>query len=266
MNKPFKHHFVEKESDITIISESKDAILRARKTFFSHRKELEEYVSGHESFLKSFTPVRVNTDVRVVNMMALAAELSEVGPMAAVAGALADLMLEAMKEGTSQEEIDDSPARIALVENGGEIAIDSEEPMKIALYAGHNELNLRIGFLIEKKDCPLGLGTSSASIGHAVSLGEADAATIFARDAALADAAATRICNLVKGEDVEKSIKRALDAVDDIEGVRGALISRENKVGQAGSLPKMFKIKGKKAKLLERKVKDLDPDHFDKIY
>ena len=170
------------------------------------------------------------------------------------------IMLNRMKLGDDPEYIS---AKIALVENGGEIAVDSEEDMKIALFAGYNELNLNIGFLIEKNTGLLGIGTSSATIGHAISLGQADAVTIFARDATLADAAATRIANLVKGVDVEKSIKNALDAAEDIDGVYGAFISRENKVGQVGKLPKFFKIEGNKNLVLKDKFEGIFPGKYD---
>lgn len=257
--KPYKYHFSEKESDVTIISESKKAILRAKEAFYYHRKILEEYVLKETQFLKSFTPVKVKTDKDIINLMAETAFLCDVGPMATVAGALADLMLEGMKDKKNSDFI---LAKIALVENGGEIAIDSEKPMKIALYAGNNELNLNVGFLIEKKDNPIGIGTSSATVGHALSLGEADAVTIFADNATLADGAATAIANLVKGDDIEKSIKKGLDAVDDIEGVRGAFISRENNVGQVGKIPKLIKIEGEKNKILKEKFENLFPGDY----
>ncbi|MFX1260325.1 MAG: UPF0280 family protein, partial [Promethearchaeota archaeon] len=146
--------------------------------------------------------------------------------------------------------------------NGGEISIDSIKPMKVALFAGYNELNLNIGFLIEKKNCPLGIGTSSATIGHAISLGQADVVTIFAENAALADAAATKIGNLVKGNDVEASIKKGLDFIDDIYGISGALISRENKVGYTGRLPKIIKIEGNKKEILKEKFDNIFPDNY----
>ena len=260
MEKIEKFHFSEKESDITIISESKKAILRAKESFYYHRTILETYVLKDDHFLTSFDPVKVNTKHKIINLMADVAYECDVGPMATVAGALADLMLEAMK---NLGENDSIPVKIALVENGGEIAIDSEKSMNIALYAGKNELNLNVGFLVEKKDCPIGIGTSSASIGHAISLGEADAVTIFAQNATLADGAATRIANLVKGNDIEKSIKKALDAIDDIEGINGAFISRENKVGQVGKLPQLIKIEGNKYKILNEKIENILTDDHD---
>ena len=249
--KVYKHHFTEKESDITIISESTIAIERAKKVFFSSRNILERYIVEHSSFSTSFKPLKIFSSEPIIQKMSQAAKLYDVGPMAAVAGALADLMMEEMKN----KKLDFVPAKTALVENGGEIAINSEKDMKIALYAGQNKLNLNLGFLITKKDCPLGIATSSATVGHAVSLGQADAVTIFSENAAYADAAATKIANLVKGDDIEKSIKTALDAADDYWGIKGALICREDKIGTAGVLPRMFKTQGDKSKLLSNKFK-----------
>lgn len=256
--KPLKYSFTEKESDITIISELKSAIYDAKKAFLTHRKVLENYVKKNKEFLESFSPVKISDEEQIIMQMAEAAEICGVGPMASVAGVLADLMILAMKSSEVHH-----PPSIALVENGGEIAIDSKEPMKIALYAGENQLNLNLGFLIEKEDCPIGIGTSSATIGHAISLGQADAVTIFARNAGLADAAATKICNLVKGPDIEKSIKKALDSVDDLEGVNGAFISRENKVGQIGKLPKFIRIDSINLDTYQGKIKELIPPDFD---
>jgi len=258
--KIYKYHFIEKESDITIISESKSAILKAKEGFFRHRKILEKYVTQNNKFLTSFSPIRIKTEFEIVNLMSEASILCEVGPMATVAGAFADIMMDLMKD---EDDPNIAPAKIALVENGGEIAVDSEKEMKIALFAGYNELNLNIGFLIEKRNCPVGIGTSSATIGHAISLGQADAVTVFGKNATLADGAATRIANLVKGADVEKSIKNALDAAEDIEGVFGTFISRDNKIGQVGKLPKIFKIEGDKKIVLKKKFEGLFPGKYD---
>jgi hypothetical protein len=253
--KPYKYHFTEKESDITVISESEAAISKAQKAFYKHRAILEAYILKDREFLTSFSPVSVNSKHKIIQIMAEAAEICSVGPMAAVAGALADLMMETMKDETPGY----NPPKIALVENGGEIIIDSEKAMKIALYAGQNELNLNIGFLVEASDCPIGIGTSSAKIGHAVSLGEADAVTVFADTAALGDAAATKIANLVKGKDIEKSIQQALDAADDLPEIRGVFINREHKIGKTGMIPKIIKIEGPNDRLIEGKTKHLIP-------
>ncbi|MFX0039522.1 MAG: UPF0280 family protein [Promethearchaeota archaeon] len=251
--KIYKSYFSEKESDISIISDSKEAILKAKESFFFHRTNLENYVAKDKSFLNAFSPIRIKTEIEIIKLMVEVAEICEVGPMASVAGALAELMRDSMQFQNLDEIGDVTQCKVALVENGGEISINSEKPITVALYAGHNKLNLNIGFLIKKEDCPIGIGTSSATIGHAISLGQADSVTIFARNAALADAAATKICNLVKGEDVEKSINKGLDAIDDIAGLRGAFISRENKVGKTGKLPKLVKIEGNKHQIFKAK-------------
>jgi ApbE superfamily uncharacterized protein (UPF0280 family) len=260
--KIFRSHFTEKESDITIISESKNAILRAKEAFYYHRNNLEKYILEHNDFLISFSPVKVKTNLKIINLMAIAANICNVGPMATVAGAFADLMLESMKV-NDQNHL--TPVKIALVENGGEIAVDSEKPMKIALYAGFNELNLNLGFLIKKCDCPMGIATSSATIGHALSLGQADVVTVFAKDATLADGAATAIGNLVKGKDIEASIKKGLDAVNDLDGIFGAFIYREGKIGQVGKVPQLIKIEGNTTKILKEKIEDYSPNDSEHI-
>ncbi|MHA1272228.1 MAG: UPF0280 family protein [Promethearchaeota archaeon] len=259
MVKKYKVHITEKESDVTIISESFEAIERAKTSFYFHRKILEEYIVKNEQFYKSFSPLDIRTGKEIIDLMIKGSKQCKVGPMATVAGALADLMMREMK----REDKDYPPARIALIENGGEIVIDSEEDFKIGLYAGKNPLNLEIGFLIKKDETPIGIGTSSATVGHAISLGEADAVTIFAPNATLADGAATYIANLVKGKDIEKSIKKGLDAVDDIEGIIGAFISRENKVGHIGKIPEMFRISGNHNKLLKGKVGEVIPHNYE---
>ena len=112
-----------------------------------------------------------------------------------------------------------------------------------------------------EKESPSGIGSSSAKIGHAISFGEADVVTIFAKNATLADGAATRIANAVKGSDIEKSIKKGLDLVDDLEGVFGAFISRDEKVGQVGKIPKIIKIVGDEFTLIKKKIEDFYPNY-----
>jgi len=241
--KKYKYHFLEQESDVTLISESKSAILKAKENLASNRLILEQFIKRNDKFLTSFLPIKIKTEFEIINLMSEASVVCDVGPMAAVAGAFSDLMLQSMN----------SP-EVALVENGGEIAIETKETLKIALFAGFNQLNLNLGFLIQEKDCPLGIGTSSATIGHAISLGQADAVTTFATTATLADGAATRVANEVKGADIEKSIKDALDVAENIEGVKGAFICREDKVGQVGNLPSFFKIEGNKTQILNDKL------------
>jgi len=258
--KKYSYHFVEKESDITIISDLKNAIKVAIKEFFTHRKILENFTQKNKEFLSSLTPIKVKNPPKIVELMVKYSTICDVGPMATVAGALADLMVNEMKLNKELDEL-----KIAVVENGGEISINSEEKIRVGLYAGQNILGGKLGFLITKDDSPIGIGSSSAKIGHALSFGESDVVTIFAKNAALADGAATKIANAVKGPDIEKSIQTGLDIVDDIDGIYGAFINREDKIGQVGKIPKLVKISGSEYSLLKKKLEHFFPDR-DFIY
>ena len=77
-------------------------------------------------------------------------------------------------------------------------------------------------------------------MGHSTSLGRCDLATVVARDAALADAAATQAANLVTTAD---DVDRAIERIAAIEGVEGVLIVKDDRVGLAGHLPPLVKIR-----------------------
>jgi ApbE superfamily uncharacterized protein (UPF0280 family) len=154
-----------------------------------------------------------------------------VGPMAAVAGVLADL---AVKEMVQQG------CRVAVVEDGGEVSAVADRPIDVALAAGDAPLSKRFGFRLT--EFPAGVATSSGKFSHALSFGDAEAATIFCKNAGLADAAATAVCNVVKGENCQDAIKRGLETAMSISGVEGALIVFQGSVGTAGKLPKIIKV------------------------
>ncbi len=180
-------------------------------------------------------PIKIRQSApEVVNRMSEAAEKARVGPMAAVAGAIADL---------AAEEMEKHGANVIVVEDGGEASIRRSTKLDVAIYAGGAPVSGKLGFRILQEDVPLGIGTSSATVGHAKSFGSAEAATVIAYDAALADAAATAVCNAVVGEDLNESIKKGLRVAQSIKGVRGALIMRGGSVGMVGHLPKLIGIR-----------------------
>ncbi|MHA1146049.1 MAG: UPF0280 family protein [Candidatus Helarchaeota archaeon] len=228
------HHEVIKESDITIKTDSQEAIRVAVDAIKFHRRELENYISKNPHYESSFDPVHVDADApEIVKIMAIESEKCNVGPMAGVAGALADLGVAKMLR---------VGATIAVIENGGEIALQTNSTINVAVLAGKATLSGKVGFRITPKDCPCGIGTSSGTVGHAFSFGVADAAVVFAENATLGDAAATAVCNAVQGEDVELSIQKGLEVAETIKGVRGAYILRDDKAGTVGMLPKFIKI------------------------
>jgi ApbE superfamily uncharacterized protein (UPF0280 family) len=163
--------------------------------------------------------------------MAEAAQKADVGPMAAVAGALADLAVEDMKH---------SGCQVAVVENGGEIMVNSNQPIDVAVAAGEEPLSKRFGFRLT--EFPIAVATSSGRFSHALSFGDAEAATVFCKNATLADAAATAVGNVVKGEDAQAGIQAGINKGSTIEGVEGIMIVYKGQVGTWGKIPQIIKV------------------------
>jgi len=227
----FRRNFEYGESRGIIISEREDAVEAAASSIKLLREELEGYVHTHPSFLHSLRPIRVDGGPYVVRLMAEAAERAGVGPMAAVAGALADLAVEEMVR---------RGARVAVVENGGEASLVSDRPLDVALSAGDSPLSRRVGFRVQH--FPVGIATSSGLYSHALSFGEADAVTVFAGNAGLADAAATAVGNAVKGEDERAAVERGVERALSIDGVEGVFIVYRGTVGMGGEVPPIIGV------------------------
>jgi len=227
----FKQAFRLKESNCTIISDKESGVETAKSSIELHRRQLEAYIKEHPSFLHSFEPVPVDDGPEVARLMAEASAKAGVGPMAAVAGVLADLAVEDM--------IGDG-CRVAVVENGGEVSAVSDQPVDVALAAGDAPLSREMGFRL--KEFPIGVATSSGLYSHAFSFGEAEAVTVFAVDAGVADAAATAVANLIKGDDVRGVIRQGIDRALSIDGVKGVFILYRGVVGKAGQVPELIKV------------------------
>ncbi len=221
-----------KESRIFLKIEGERFFDIANASLLKNRVELEEYIALHPFFRSTLEPLEVERDApRVVKLMADAAEKTRVGPMAAVAGALADLMLEdVVKEG----------CRYAIIENGGDIAMKVDRAAKVVVYAGDSPFSGKIGFEVMPKETPLGVCTSSGTVGHAISFGNADAAVAFADSAALADAAATALGNAVKSEE---DVKRAAELAKSLS-IRGAVVINGKSIAAWGRIPRVIKSKG----------------------
>jgi ApbE superfamily uncharacterized protein (UPF0280 family) len=195
------------------------------------RHFLEDYIESHPAFLDSFEPVELLDGApEVAQRMARAARLVGVGPMAAVAGAMAQCTAEAALMAGASE---------VIVENGGDIYLRAAEPVIIALNTGTAKLSNRLGFSLQPSDTPISICSSSGQMGHSTSLGTCDLATVVAKDAALADAAATQAANLVNSEE---DVNQALQRIAAIEGIDGIVIVKNDRVGLAGKLPPLVKI------------------------
>jgi len=219
--------FTHREAVFRICCEQFDA---ATAEIVRQRRVLEEYIDRHPAFRQSLKPLALRTQApEVAQRMAQAARLVGVGPMTAVAGAMAQCAAEAGLGAGAPE---------AIVENGGDIYVRAVEPVVIGLHTGTAELADRLAFSLQAHDTPISICSSSGKMGHSMSLGECDLATVVAKDAALADAAATLAANLVRtvGE-----VDQALERIVGIEGIDGVLIVKNDHVGLAGRLPPLVK-------------------------
>jgi len=229
--KLFKEAFQFKETQCTLIADQKHGIQTAIKSIKKNRKALEEYSEAHPKFLYTLEPTTAPAEPLVAKLMAEAAKKANVGPMAAVAGVLADIAVKDMLQ---------AGCKVAVVENGGEISAASNTPIDVAVAAGDEPLSKRFGFRLT--EFPIGVATSSGRFSHAFSFGDAEAATVFCKNAGLADAAATAVCNVVKGEDYQAAIQDGINKALSIQGVKGVLIIFKGSTGTAGKIPKIIKV------------------------
>lgn len=212
-----------KESNLSISCEhwlANDALF----ALAAQRRELEAYIEEHPEFLRSLEPVLIHPGAPVVvRNMGIASRAAGVGPMAAVAGALADAVGRRLLR----------KSREVIVENGGDVFCAIRRPRIVVVDAGRSEFSGAIGLRIRPEMGPLGICTSSGTIGQSLSFGRADAACVVARSAALADATATVVGNVVKTpRDIEKGLARAAA----VPGVLGAVVIVGESFGARGDI------------------------------
>ena len=212
-----------KETDLYIRA-STNLKSKARKLVLKYRDALERYIKRHPAFLTSLEPLPVDDNApHIVKAMSEAASKAEVGPMASVAGAIAEFVGTELLAFTPE----------IIVENGGDIYLKSIGKKIIGIYAGESPLSGKIGLEIDGADTPLGICTSSGTVGHSLSYGKADAVIVLSQSATLADAAATATANLIKQPgDIPGGIERAKS----IEGVSGVIIIQGDKTGLWGKV------------------------------
>lgn len=217
-----------KETDLDIgVSRDKLTVALIKETnneVMSVRSQLEQYIRRDELFLRTLKPHQPARDApKIVRVMAEAGAVAGTGPMAAVAGAIAQHVGEYLAK----------RSREVIVENGGDIYIRSGRVRKIGIFAGESPFTNRVALEIQPHQTPLGVCTSSGTVGHSLSLGRADAVVILAPSAPLADAVATAAGNLVQDErDLEKAVNFALG----IKSVTGALAIKNDQLAAAGKI------------------------------
>ena len=199
IREPF--HF--RETFATILADDAAHTAAAKSGMMAARQVLEAYIARDPFFAATFDPYDPDSDETVITRMAGAARRAGVGPMAAVAGTIAWAGVESMQE---------AGAMFGVIDNGGDIALIADRPVRVGVHAGIAALSNRVAFVVPPQERILGICTSSATVGPSISFGMADAVTIFARDVALSDAWATAVCNQIRPDD--QSILERIDPLE----------------------------------------------------
>ncbi len=201
------------------------------------RNEIIHYSQKNPEFLTSFEPLPSKTDSVIINTMCDAAKKANVGPMASVAGAIAELcLINLIKKNT----------KYSIIENGGDIALKNNKKLIIGLYSGNSRLSGKIGFQIKPQSKPMGICTSSGNVGHSISFGKSDSVTVFANQSSIADALATSIANNTNGNNAQDMVQNTLYKADDYrEFYKGVMVVVDEYAGTIGKIPKLVKTNSK---------------------
>ncbi len=216
-------HVSVRQTDL-FISADKYLYQQALESVYTYRGYIESYAKIHPDFLRSLTPVKTDGAAPlIIRDMIEAAHRANVGPMASVAGAISEYVAKDLLK----------ISRNVIVENGGDIYLKTEREARVGILAGESPLTFKLNLLLKPPQMPLGVCTSSGTVGHSLSFGKADAVCIISKSATLADAAATAVGNLVKGKgDIRVALQKGME----IAGVLGALIIIGDQFGVIGDI------------------------------
>jgi ApbE superfamily uncharacterized protein (UPF0280 family) len=212
------------ETTDLLIRAGKDLSVKAEQIVKELRGEIRKHIGMQEEFLTSYSPVkRLPRRPEIINNMYRASELTDTGPMASVAGAIAESLGNLLLQET--EEI--------IIENGGDVWLKVTEPVLINILSKSVYFHDNIILKIYPDKTPCGICTSSGKIGYSFSYGRADSATVISGDAAFADAAATGACNLITNED---SLMDALAYCMKMEKTRGTVLIFRDRMALQGDI------------------------------
>ena len=217
------YRVVVKETDLMVYSETK-LVNETKELVLEQRGYVEAFIASHPEFATALVPWPYDGPAPgiIVNMLN-AARNAGVGPMAAIAGAIAEQVGHGLLNRTNQ----------VMVENGGDVYIKMSSSVTVGIFAGKSPLSLRVGLRLKTDLKPQAVCTSSGSIGHSLSFGKADAVCVVADSCANADAAATAIGNLIKSPaDIESAIKAGRNMGELI----GIVVILGEKMGMWGDL------------------------------
>jgi ApbE superfamily uncharacterized protein (UPF0280 family) len=212
-----------KETDLWISSD-RDLEMEARDLVFDLRNKLERYIQSHPEFLTTLRPYPEDPFApgMIREMISLTGKIG-VGPMASVAGAIAQYVGTGLLDVTDQ----------VIIENGGDIFLKANRPVTIAIFAGKSSLSGRIGIIAPTRLMPLGICSSSARVGHSLSMGATDVVSVISSSAILADGAATAIGNRLRSSN---DLNRISEIASDIRGIFGGVAIMGDKMAAWGDV------------------------------
>jgi ApbE superfamily uncharacterized protein (UPF0280 family) len=212
-----------KETDLYILS-NKILYNEAKSSIIKYRNQIEEVIKQDKEFLTTFTAYLKEIDApQIVKDMIYYTKKVNVGPMASVAGAIAEYVgNELLKH---SEEV--------VVENGGDIFIKVNTPIKIGIFAGKSKFSNKLSILIKPESTPLGVCTSSGTVGHSISLGKSDATLIISKSTIFADAVATYAGNLIQ---TKEDIKPVIERIKTLSEILGVIIIKDDNIGMWGDI------------------------------
>ncbi len=219
-------HVVVKETDLWVQAH-KNLKNLIKELILKERGYIESYIRRHPDFQQTLHPWRLEAPAAaILSEMAQAGTQAGVGPMAAVAGAIA---------GRVGNRLLDHPqgSDEVIIENGGDVFLKTRQPVTVGISAGKSPLSMQIGLTIDSRERPVAVCTSSGTVGHSISFGKADAVCVVSGSAALADAAATSIGNRVHAK---ADIHKGIDFGKTIQGVEGLVIVKDEKMALWGAL------------------------------
>ncbi|MFA5149294.1 MAG: UPF0280 family protein [Candidatus Omnitrophota bacterium] len=210
-------HIVAKETDLLVFTNKPLKAGFVEERIRAYRWDIENYINRDHRFLTALKPIPVEINASpIVKNMAEQSKKANVGPMSTVAGAIAEFLgHDLLKAGYKD----------VIVENGGDIFLKTRSRRKVGVYVGRSKLWSKLQLEIKPKDTPLGICTSSGTLGHSLSFGCADSVVIISKSPSLADAVATSTANRINSKD---DLQRALDFARSVKGVLGVVIILKN--------------------------------------
>lgn len=213
---------VDQESDLSIFYS--DKIENVDLVLEGARKIIKDQIETEKEFQSSLLPLLpLENDADLIKHMKKCSMTCGVGPMASVAGAVAQYLADQL--GPSNSDL--------IIENGGDVFIKTTVVRNILIHAGDSKLSDLLSIEIEPDQSPIGICTSSGKMGHSLSFGQADAVVVVSHDILLADSLATAIGNIMQSA---SDINKGLSIARKIKNIIGIVIIIDNTVGVWGDI------------------------------